>query len=314
MSKGTRVTDPGAWQPAGGLHLPLTVTTAARLAVAGADLHLWINGPNSGTTTWLRLDAQQHLTSLPLLDFTCAGVAICGDDLLLTGADAAGEPLVTALTPAGETRWRHALQGPAPTIWPTPYCAGDPLIAWQTGAEVLHTARVSGAGIGKQRTVPVGFPPLHLAADGQTLRAVWADPDGVRGLEIAGNRPQPLHIPMRYPDGLALGGGEQGWQLAWQQGMVVHHARWSTANGLGAAIGVELGAAAGGRLALVGGHRPLVWAQRAVYGVDERVTWASALALPHLQPLLLDGLVHAVGWWGERLVVVGANRLLFFHA
>ena len=107
-------------QADGAVALPVAADSAARLLADGNDLHLWINGPDSGTTTWLRLSAQGRLEPFSTLDFTCAGAALCGDLLLLTGADGQGQPLVAGYAPDGGLLWRHRLDGPPPTIWPMP--------------------------------------------------------------------------------------------------------------------------------------------------------------------------------------------------
>ena len=194
-----------------------------------------------------------------------------------------------------------------------PHCAGGPLLAWQTAPETLQVARVGAGGLTPPRAYPVGSPPLRLAANGQALRAVWADAEGVAGLELNGARALPLRVPMTFPTGWPWRRPRTAGSWPGSRRQETLLAAWPADAQPGAPQAVDLGAAAGGTLTVVAGHRPVVWARRAVYGAGETVSWLSALALPGRAPLLLDGHHHAAGWWGERLAVVGRQQVHFFR-
>jgi hypothetical protein len=79
---------------------------------------------------------------------------------------------------------------------------------------------------------------------------------------------------------------------------------------------LNLGAAKGGRLAIVSGARqsPLVWASRLDQREGEPLRWLSTLAAPGAAPVELEGLIHDVASWQHGgVVAVGPDALHLFR-
>src|SRR5688572_28253752 len=108
------------------ISLPVAVQMAAWLVPTAGDLHLWINA-DGGETNQLRLSASLELETLPKLDIVSGGVVTCEQEFILTGTDLYGQPIVLGVTPDGTEVWRTTVTGPKPTVYPNPYCIGQPL-------------------------------------------------------------------------------------------------------------------------------------------------------------------------------------------
>jgi hypothetical protein len=303
-----------AFAPDGSLVPPVAVQTAAWLVPIGDALYTWINGPNGRETTQLRLSPDRQIEPLPKLGVLTGGVVYCQQQFVLTGTDSAGLPVVLGVDTDGNEGWRYTVEGATrATIWPAPYCTGEPVVVWQTAPHTLQLATIGDSGIVSSRSIDVGMPPIHTASDGRVLYAVWADSGGIRGVEIGAQETQPIEIPMPYPDNLAVALSPKGMYAAWQQGRSVYLSEISRhANLPPSPPNIDLGDAAGGKLGIVSGTEPLLWAQQARYDHPEETEWISALARVNRAPLLIEGFVHQVVWWGDTIVVVGSLEMLFF--
>ncbi len=307
--------------------LPVVVETAAWATPAGAELRLWINRPGSARTLQLRVLPERRIEELPALALVAAGALRCERESILTGADPAGRALVLGVADDGGTAWRHALAGPTPTRWPVPVCAARPVVVWQTSSERLELAEIGADGIAAARSVPVGGPPLDVAGTGGAggaggaVWAAWTESAGIACAEITGQGVRAHAIAASFPSDVAVGAGPGGdgcgaagpggaW-VAWTE----RGAAFVTRIGATPAevVAVDLGDAAGGTLAVVPGQQPVLWAQRGEISEGEAPRWTSALAVPGRQPVLVDGPVHAVAWWGDVLAVVGTERLYLFE-
>lgn len=285
--------------------LPVAADTAAWAVPFGRELRLFLNRPPS--TLHLRL-AAGAIESLPDVPMVLAGAAACDDGIVVTGADAAGHPIVAMTGGDGAIQWQHALAGPAPLRWPVPACLGAPAVVWQTAHRRLEVA-AAGPGIAGQRSVDVGEPPVDLSAGNGVVRAAWPTSTGVEGVEIdqRGTRAIGLQTPGR-PDTVAIGGTPAGTYLVWRLGTAVY----VTPLG-GTTMRVEIGEAANGTIAAVSGTKPLVWAQLLASTEPEEPRWTSSLAIPGADGLELHQFVHAVTWWGDRVAVVGVGDVRIFR-
>ncbi|MGH7391043.1 MAG: hypothetical protein ACREM3_16530 [Candidatus Rokuibacteriota bacterium] len=256
------------------------------------------------------LDAYR-LERLPALPIVAAGVACCDGELMVTGASAAGQPRVVGLAGNGRIVWQHAVPGPLPSRWPVPGCAREPVIAWQTSPGRLELARVDADGIGPRRPVPVGGPPLEIAAGPGAIWAAWADASGIHGREITTGDIRDIHLATSRPSTVAIGACPGGACLAWTLNGSSFLAR--VVSGMAVpdtAAPLDLADADGGTLAVVSGPEPIVWAQRAETIEGEPPRWISVLVMPGAISIEVEGLVHAVTWWGEAVAIVGAGELI----
>lgn len=296
----------------GRIGLPVAVQTAAYVVPLEDDLYLWINGPDGGETTQLRITKTRQIEELPMLDIVTGGAVYCQKEFILTGTDLEGRPVVLRVTTDGIETWRTVVEGTLPTIWPSPYCIGQPVIVWQTSPDRMYVAEVKANRLSHLHSVDVAMPSIKMTSDGQAIYAVWADSSGVRGFQISVTDIKPIHSPMPYPDNLAIGTAQGTVFIAWQQG---HSVSLGELNAGAKALHILFDASSVSGFTLVSGSKPLLWMQQNTYGDHEDIMhWSSALALPHGAPLLIDGLVHRVAWWGDTLVVVGSLEILFFKS
>jgi hypothetical protein len=320
LSIGSEITEVETLEPAGALGLPIRVESAAWAAQVRDDLFVLINRPGMSETGLVRVRQHagripvyevEHLPSLPLVS---AGTSECHEQLLVTGADATGHAVVLGSTSTGQVAWRLPFQGPRPVRWPVPGCAWEPVLVWQESRSALEVASVVSGGISGRRSFPVGGPPLSISVGARAVWAAWIEPTGIEMLEIRQHDARNLRMPVEFPGDVDIGVNASGTCIVWTQAGAAFFARVGS-NGLPAEppVPLDLGHARGGRLALIPGPEPLVWAQRVGFIESEGQEWTSSLVLPGRASLTIDGLVYAVTWWGDRVAVVGPDEISFLN-
>lgn len=304
---------PPSLSPVAVVALPVAVETAAWAVPVGSELRLWINGPNARETAQLRVLPGRRLEPLPPLPIILAGAASCGGELVVTGSDTRGQPKVLGVATDGRMLWELGIDGPTPILWPVPGCAPLPVIVSQTTPGKIEVAAVGAGGLAERRSLEVGGPPLAIAIGGGATWVVWGDASGIQGVEIGVRGVRAIHIAAPYPGDVAIAPCTEDACVAWLQDRAAFFVRIaSDGKPVGPTIPIDLAGASGGRLAIVPGPQPLVWAQRGEALEGEVPRWTSALVLPGAgPPLMVEGLVHAVAWWGEEVVVVGSGELHF---
>jgi hypothetical protein len=160
----------------------------------------------------------------------------------------------------------------------------------------------------------VGGPPLDLSVGAEAIWAVWPGASGIEGVIIRDREELEIHVPARFPGGVSVGAGSAGAGLAWIQENKAFFAPIGLDGKSGSTpIGLNLPRAAMCKPAVVPGSIPLVWASYAETNEGEEFRWSSAFVIPGGRPLLVEGLVHQVAWWGERLVLIGTREMRFLE-
>ncbi len=302
-------------RPVDVLALPLAVETSAQAVQLGEELRILINQPGLKYTTHLRLLPTLEIEDLPPLPLVAAGVAQCADELLVTGADEAGAPVVMRVAADGKLLWQFKLEGASPTRWPAPFCATQSYIVWQTSLDKIEVASCGPNGIVDSRSFSVGGPPLSVAAGSRAVWAAWNDATQIHCLEITEQASRSLRLAATFPNGVAICACSEGACLAWIEAGSVFFTRInSETESAENPIKLDL-ENAGGTLSVVSGTQPLVRASRADFDAGEEVEWMNALVLPGKSPVIFKGFVHAIAWWGEMLAVIGWEQIyLLKHA
>ncbi|HXU46559.1 MAG TPA: hypothetical protein VN783_13610 [Thermoanaerobaculia bacterium] len=332
--------EPAALRGAGIVALPVAATKEARaLEVAGA-LRLFVAGPDSGETAQLRLDPggprapASIFSTLPALPLALADAACCGSEILVTGADPLGRAVAVGLSAAdGSLVWRREIQ-PKGFAWPLPGCARGPVLVSQGGGGAIEIVAIAGGEPSAPRTVAAGGSSLStfaLSRGGRSLWAAWGHAGGIHAVDLGsgpGSNPGGSDAgfdlalgapraggPAALPRELAVATWRGGVALAW---LGPDGAFLALCDGAGRPLDeparIDLGDAEGGRLRLASGPEPLAWVQRGEAIEGEPMRWTSILSLPGSPPATLDGLIHDVAWWGERVVAVGEGEILILDS
>jgi hypothetical protein len=298
--------------PVGVVGLPVAVTTSAWLAGGDDGLHLLVGEPQIGATAHILLrQGATTLTALPPLPLVAAGVACGPDGLAITGANAAGDALIIGVSQAGESLWRCALEGPPPIRWYVPFAMPELAVVWQVAANRIEIASIDGGVLRGRESIPVGGPPLTIAAGAGRLWAAWAEDRVTRAVVCGRDGVSYWTAAEAKADAIAIGAcNEHAW-MAWS---AAGETFLSDLESGCAGVRIELGRAAGGALVVAPGPFPIVWAQQAVSNAWGERIYVSALARPGRLPILFEGLVHAVAWCCGRLAVLGSTDLWLFTA
>jgi hypothetical protein len=291
-------------QPEPLIALPVRVETSATALAVGGALWIWVNEPVLSRTAQVRVLGSLAVEELEPLPVVVAGAAACGGVLLVSGSLPDGQPAVLGVADDGAVRWEARLDAPVPSFWPVPGCAPEPVAAWQEVPDEIRIAAVGPQGFAPLRHEAVGGPPLDLTVTPTGVWAIWANAEGVWAAGLGAGGSEIHHLATMVAAEVAAGTAGGRACLAWARGDAAYVA---IEGSLGAPEPVDLGTAAGGRLVVVPGPRPLVWARRSAPADDGGSEWVSAFARPGSPPLVIGRPVHAAAAWGDRLAIVGTE-------
>ncbi len=299
--------------PVTAIALPVMVDTAA-LAVSMEDgFHLLVNHSGSWETFHFRVRQSYQVEQLSALPLVGTGVVGCGQEIIVTGAGSSGFPQVLGVNLDSKVAWHFQVDDLIPIHHPVPGCTPRPVVAWQRDHGNLEVADCGPAGVVHRGTFRVGGPPLEIAFGHDRIWSAWATPTGIR-LAGFGQDGLSSEIPASFASDMAVGAYPEGGCLVWTQSGTNLFGRVLADGRLAAPPEeIDLDGAAGGKLALVPGPEPLVWAQRVEIREGESPDWTSVLVIPGSLPIRIDGLVHAVAWWNEMVVIVGSETMHFLQ-
>jgi hypothetical protein len=300
-------------KPLGAVALPWRVESAAFAAPLGEELFLFINRPGVQTGQFrLRMRAAvdrpeydiEHVATLPVV---AAGATACGGELLLTGADASGRPVLAARA-TGAIAWQCAIEAARPVRWPVPGCAWTPIVVWQDIHGSLQVAEVSAAGEAHRQSIAVGGPPVSVAVTVDGVYAAWGTTAGIEIVHVQQRDARRTRLDAPRPGSVAIGAcGSDACCVSWTSGKDAFVARVGRQQAAAPPAALDLPAADGGRVEVIPGAQPLVWAQRGEFFDRDGQRWTSSLVMPGHMPLTIDGLVHAVAWCGAVVAIVGSD-------
>jgi hypothetical protein len=292
--------------------IPLPVMETGVVAVATRnEVCLFVNRPSNRDTVQL-LVRDTTLQRLALLPIAVAGAAWCGDETYLaTGADpASGAPLVLSVNGSGAEQWRSSPGGPLPTRWPLPLCSDRPFVVWQTEPTHLAVAETGPGGLHEPRWVPIGGPPLEVAAAGRRVWALWTDGSGVHAREIGAPASPVLDLSASHAGAVSLVAEGDRVRALWAVGRRAHTSLLPDGGGLAESSPFELPAELG-TLSMVAG--PIVLWQLFDESALDAPQWQAGLLRPgDAQAVPVPAPVHAIVRQRDRLWVVGSAEVRVF--
>jgi len=303
------------------LALPVRVVSAAWAVPVEDRLMVLVNRPGASMTDLFRIARRDvdgltryDIEPLQPLSFVAAGADARGEQLLVSGADGSGHPVVASVTSRGQPVAQWAIPGATPTHWPIPGWAWRPVVVWQTDHRALEVAELCPGAVAQHRSIPVGGPPLSLVVAASAVWAAWCSPDGIEVVHIQEQETRSLRVPVAGAADMALGLWGDQVCLAWTRASTVSIARIDAAEWVAPRpVSFHLADAHRGRLAVVSGTDPLVWVQHSALEDGEIPSWRSSLLVPGRSSLTIDGLVHAIACCGDRVAVVGAAEVYFLR-
>ena len=293
--------------------IALPVMETGVVAVAARDeVRLFVNRPSHRDTVQLlvRDTTLQPLAPLPI---AVAGAAWCADETyLVTGANpVTGMPLVLSVNASGAEQWRSAIGGPVPTRWPLPLCAGRPFVVWQTEPAHLAVAETGPGGRHEPHQVPIGGPPLEVAAAGGRVWALWSDGWGVRAREIGALAGPVLDLSAKHADAVALVADGDRVRALWTIGRQAGTVFLPGDDGAPAEPSSFHFPAEPGVLSLVAG--PIVLSQLLDESGLDAPRWRAWLLRPgDARAVPVQAPVHAIVRQRDRLWVAGSTEIRVF--
>jgi hypothetical protein len=313
----TAVTPAGALTPVDSVPYPasLRAETAAWLMPVEGRLRLFVNRAGRDTAQ-LDVVPGASLAELPAVPLVAGGVAACGATVVVAGFDPrANHPAVVVLGKDGKIARRVDLAPAAmPALGPLPGCAPRPVVLWQERPKQIEVAEIGSGALTKRQTIPVGDSTIEVASFHGALHAAWAEPNGIRGFVLGAAGMRSFQVTATGAQAIAIGEcAKAAACVAWTDSRAGYLVRLNAALKPSKPEELALGEAVGGRPTVVGAPRPLVWVSRMKVEEGEPAQWFSVATGPGTAPSRVDGLMHSVTWFRDRLWTVGSDGLHVFR-
>ena len=288
--------------------LPVSVESHALAQKWQEDLWLLINQPGDRETQLLKITSSHRVEIIAALPILAASMTNCNQQMIVTGSNAEGRPLVIGLDAQGRLLWEYLFSGPEPTTWPVAACGPMPTIAWQQTPDKIEVGMLDmkSATLFRKPAITVGAPPAKIFSWKNKIWGVWAEKNGLHIVDLAEAIERVVLTDGIYANEFSIGQSSEGTYFGWTAG---NQAYWLLPE-TSLPTSVVLENAAGGTFSLISGEAPLIWIQKSKEGLDGNLEWESTLVLQDTKPHILDGFVFIVSWWQQRVVVVNQSRIL----
>jgi hypothetical protein len=291
------------------------VQTAGLVLADGDGFRVWINRPEKGLSLQLGASQASGIREMTPVPFTAAAGVVCEREFVLTGADAAGRPVVAGISADGSIAWHRALPSADPVRWPFPGCGTRPLVVWQDTPRLVHACEILPSGLVPREPFPVGGPPLAIAVADDSIWCIWSGGDGVIVAESSAAGLRQIPLGSTYSSAVAIGecgsavcaawiGGETALLATLMPGSSVVRKREQ----------LDLGNALGGSLGFVSAPFPLIVFRTSQTIEGEPVQLRSVLTSPGMAPVEVAGLLHSAAYNSNVVALLGSSGLYFLAA
>lgn len=291
--------------------LPLAVESHAIAQEWNEELWLLINQPGRKKSQVLKVTSSHELQVISSLPIIAASVIECDQQMIITGANPNGQPIVFGINSEGEIIWKYSFSGVVPITWPLAACGDRVMLAWQQTPDKIETGLLDpkSSKLLLRDPVIVQSQPAKIFAFKDKLLVGWSEKTGIHIIKLLAEQEQVLLSNEVQADAFSVGECKEGIYFGWRIG---NHAYWLLPfTKLPSRI--DLGNINGGTFNLVKGGDPLIWVQKSVYGIDGDLQWTSNLISQKRNSYTVEGYVYAVLWWNQMLVIVNQSKLLFLN-
>lgn len=291
--------------------LPVAVESHALAQEWGRDLWLLINQPSKQKTQLLKITSAQEVEIMAALPMMAASMTICDQQLIATGSNAAGQPLVVGLDATSQVLWEYLFTDLQPITWPVAACGSRPRIAWQQTPEKIEVALLdtTANSLLSKPTIRIQSPPVRIVSWKEKLWGVWTDKDGHHVVDLISAKDRVVSGDgvhhAEFSMGYAKGGVYFGWVTGENANLLLPKTSSLTQ--------MNLSNASGGAFQLISGGAPLIWIQKSEQSIDEITEWKSTLIVPGAAPYSVDGYVFCVAWWRRQVAAVNQSKVILLE-
>lgn len=285
------------------ISLPIAVETHAVLIDWNDELWIFINSVERKEASVFKLDSSFFLkeyTSLPLL---ITSATLCKKEIVLSGANIEGKPLIIAINNSAEIQSLNTLEI-IPIIWPVTACSNKTFIAWQENTNEIERGNLNmeTSKMEKLPAISVSNPPAMLFPLKETIFAVISEKNKTLLFNLINNEISNLDISQPITVGETIDTIFYGWMET--------HAVCLKFLKNGKQVNFPINKASIGNLKAISGNVVTLWIQKRELQMDDSYQWKSTIIQENTEMFEIDGFIYAVKSWNDRLVLIQNSRII----
>lgn len=291
--------------------LPVVIDSHAIAYEWNETLWLLVNRFSEQKTNVYNINLDDEITLVTELPMMSSTVVSCKNELVITGSNSIGKPLIIAINSEGGQIWSHVLSEIDPITWPVTSCGKELLLAWQESIDTLELGNLNtktNAFI-RQSKVKIKTPPVTLYSWKNHIHGVWLDNKQIHDIDLSKKQETIIDRNGEYADNFVLGIANDSVYYAWATPDLV---KFKFSEG-GKIQSVKVKNASDGEITSVSGEVPLIWIQHQNPSIDDDINWESDLVIPGTEIYNIKEYVYAVSWWQGKIVIVLPSRLVILQ-
>lgn len=285
--------------------LPIFVETHAILMDWNGELWIFINAAENKETFAFKLNASfafEKITTLPLLS---TSAIVCEKMIIISGANADGNPMVVAIDNSGKIQYKNLLNI-TPIIWPVLSFNKEVFIAWQENQNEIERGilNLKTNKIEKFPAILVEKPPVILFPLKETLLATITKNNKINIVDLHNGKTVAEDILQQVSIGKAQEGVFYGW-LEGNKICIKQHINDESDC-------IPLKNASLGNLKAISGNEVTLWIQNRELTIDGNYQWKSTIIQENTDLFEIEGFVYSVISLEKRFVAIQNSKLILF--
>ena len=291
--------------------LPVSVESHALAEEWEGELWLLINQPGNHQTQLLKITSAHAIESIAVLPIIAASMTCCDQQMIISGSNADGRPLIIGLNAAGLLLWEYVFSDISPIVWPITGCGLAPTIAWQQHPDKIELGVLdtNSATLLRKPAFNVEVPPAKIFSWKNKVWGAWADKGTLHVVDLVEDDERVIATDGFHANEFSVGQTREGVYFGWTAG---NNAFWLLPESPSPGI-IDIENIAGGTFCLISGGEPLGWIQKSKQGIGGELEWESTLVFADLTAHTVDGYVFTIAWWQQQVVVVSQSKILLFR-
>lgn len=285
------------------ISLPVLVETHAILITWNEELFVLINSVANKETLVFKLNNAFTLEKITALSILSTTAVICDNQMIVSGADSEGKPVIVAINSAGKILWKKSLNV-TPSIWPIVVCGEETYIAWQEKPDEIKLEKLNldTKKIVHLHSITIENPPATLHPLPKTIVAVISEKNQTAVVDLITNQKSSLKIPQPLVIGqtdknIFFGYLEKNTIcLKYQNEEKPHY--------------VSVKNALSGKLKAISGSEAALWILKQEMTIDGDYQWKSSIIQENTEVFDMEGLVYAVATWNKVLAIIQDSKIV----
>ena len=291
--------------------LPVEIDSHAIVYEWNDTLWLFINRFSEQKTHVYNMNKAYELALLTELSMMSSTVVSCKNELVVTGSNSEGKPVIIGINSEGDQIWSHFFSEINPITWPVTSCGNEMVIAWQESINTLEVGilNTKNNSLQSQTKVNIETPPVTLYSWKNHMHGIWLDRNQIHDIDLLKNQETIIDLDGVYSNNISFGITNDLPYLGWTTKDWVY---FKYLEG-GTIESVKVENLTTGEMSVISGTAPLLWIQSQSLDLDESRNWKSVLVVPGMDVYNVNGYVYAVGWWQNKIVVAHSSKLVILH-